>query len=224
MKQYKMVMFDMDGTIVDSFFCHAGCFQRYLEKYGVLMDKNQISKMMGNTMDIIFSNTLPKDKQEEALHGLSDFYRTDIDDLVDDMCIIEGSIETIARIKEKGYLVTLLTNSKKELVERIIERKEIGYLFDMIEPADVDEVDKAMRCKKIFDRFNVQPFEVLYVGDSSHDVALARDVGMTSCLIDNETSWVHHESFSGAFIDPDIAIDHISKVLDIISPDMQNQG
>ena len=216
MKQYKMIMFDMDGTIVDSFFGHADCFKRYLEKFGVEMDRNQISKMMGNTMDIIFANTLPEDKQTEALSGLSDFYRTEIDDLVDDMDIIEGSTETIAQIKEKGYWVTLLTNSKKELVERIIERKKLGQLFDMIKPADVNEVDKVMRCEHIFEHFNVQPNEVLYVGDSSHDVALARDTGMTSCLIDNETSWVHHESFSGAFLEPDISINHISKVLDII--------
>ena len=215
-KRYKMVMFDMDGTLIDSFYFHAKCFQRFLARYGVDLTKEQTAGMMGNTIQTILSNTLPEEMHETALGEMSAFYISDIDDLIDEMQVVRGSIYTVKRIKSMGYFVTILTNSKKEVVEKISDKKGFTETFDMIEGADSDSLNKELRCKKVLNRFNVLPEEVLYVGDSPYDVKLARSVGMKSCLIDNDISWLQHESFSGEYLEPDYIKSDITQILELI--------
>lgn len=216
-RRYRMVMFDMDGTILDSYGLHARCFQRFLKRYGVRLGVDETARLMGNTIKVILSNTLPEQRHETALHELSDFYLTQVDDLVDGVQMISGSVQTITSLKDQGLLVTLLTNSKKELVQRISEKKGFHRLFDMIEAADNGSLGKETRCRGILDRFGILPKDVLYVGDMSHDVALARSTGMTVCLVDNDISWLHHEGLSVEDIRPDIVVSDVSEVPGLIS-------
>lgn len=216
MKRYKMVMFDMDGTLIDSYDFHAKCFQRFLRRYDVAIDEVQKAELIGNTVKVIFTNTLPEELHDIALRELSDFYLSGVDDLIDELEMIEGSLDTLAKIKKKDRVITLLTNSYKELVDRILDRKKLGEMFDMVEAANKESLNKESRCRKILTEYDIVPSDVLYVGDSSHDISLAKTIGMTGCLIYNDFSWLHKECLKVEDLKPDIVIDDISKVLEII--------
>lgn len=216
MKRYKMVMFDMDGTIIDSHTFHAICYQRFMKQRNITMTIEQLKKMMGNTIKTILTNAIHEEQRDEALRDLSKFYLTEVDDLIDQLQIIAGSEQTIAKIKEKGLWVTLLTNSKKELVERIIIKKDFERLFDMVEAADNDSLDKYLRCQKIIKTFQIQPSDILYVGDSQYDVYLAKEIGMTGCLMYNNTSWMSIEGIPLESVSPNIVINDIVKVIDLL--------
>ena len=41
-----MVMFDMDGTLIDSFDFHVKCFQRFLKNFDVNLTTDEVSKLI----------------------------------------------------------------------------------------------------------------------------------------------------------------------------------
>ena len=214
--RYKMVMFDMDGTLIDSFQFHVKCFQRFLMQLGVQLTEKQVGGLIGNTIKKILSGTIPEDRHKEALERLSKFYRNEVDDLINALEMVHGSRETLAKIKEKGLLITLVTNSKKELVDKIALNTEFDVLFDLIRAADSRSLDKSNRCYDVISRYELEPKDVLYVGDTFHDVELAKKMGMTSCLIDNSVSWWRKEFIDLEGMQSDIVVNEITEVLDYI--------
>jgi phosphoglycolate phosphatase len=217
MCKYKMVMFDLDGTIVDSFEFHKVSFQRFLQSFGVALSLDDIGKTIGATLKSILNGTLPQEKHEQALNGLSSFYKNDVDDLIDDLEIIDGSLHVLDYIKSQGVLTTLLTNSKHELVENVIKRKNMGQYFDDVKAADNQSLDKHTRCVKMLERFNVDACDALYVGDLSGDMKLAKQVGMDGCLIKNDYSWINREDIDLDTLDLTYCLSDIKDVISIIS-------
>ena len=50
MQKYKMIMFDMDGTLIDSFVFHQKVFQKLLKHYDMDWSLEEIGGMIGNTL------------------------------------------------------------------------------------------------------------------------------------------------------------------------------
>jgi len=209
-------MFDMDGTLIDSFDFHVKCFQRFLKNFDVNLTTDEVSKLIGNTLKKILNATMREEQHEEALDFLSGFYEKEVDDLINDLQIIDGALHTVNIIREKGIYTTILTNSKKELVENIIKKKDLNRFFDDIKGADNASLDKYTRCDNIIKKFNLDPSDVLYVGDTSHDMILAQKIGMAGCLIDCKYSWIHKEDINVDEVPVVYIVSNIEEILKII--------
>lgn len=212
MYSYDMIMFDMDGTLIDSYDFHTKCFQRFLRRFGVHLSLDEVGELIGNTVKTILNGTLPAEIHDEALQYLSDFYNEDVGDLIEEIDLIENVVETIEDIKSRGIPVCLLSNSKKELVYEIMRRKNLEVLFDEIRGADNDSLDKYDRCRSILGRHGVESRDAMYVGDTSHDMVLADKVGMKGCLILNDYSWIHREKMNISDVKADIIVSDIKDI------------
>ena len=209
-------MFDMDGTLIDSFMFHAKGFQRFLKQYKVDLDLETVGGMIGNTIKVIFDQTLPQETHDEALKDLTRFYMEDADDLIAAIKPVKKAGKTVRRIKAAGLYTALLTNSKEELVAKIVKAKRLKPLFDEIKGADDASLDKTDRCRAMIMRRGLKPEDVLYVGDTSHDILFAKKVGMDSCLILNNVSWIKHEKLDIKQLESNYVVDDIIKVMQII--------
>ncbi|MEX1307923.1 MAG: HAD hydrolase-like protein [Eubacteriales bacterium] len=216
MPKFKMVMFDLDGTLLDSFSFHAKSLQRFLRSFDVRISQEKVGGMIGDTLKSILSSTMPQKKHAEALKKLADFYRYEADDLIEELRFIAGAEETVLRAKEKTEYTALLTNSKKELVYKIIEIKQWDGMFDMVKAADDHSLGKVRRCMDILDAFSLKPQDVLYVGDSVYDIVLAKDIGMYGCLVLNDISWIHKQDWDPNEIQADFTVSQITEVLDLL--------
>ncbi len=103
----------------------------------------------------------------------------------------KGMRETLHLLKERGYTIAVLSDFPLEgklkalgvddVVDVALSSEDIGYL-----KPDPRVFSKLVSC------INLEPQEVLYVGDSYHkDVLGARGVGMHSCLITSSSKKRH---------------------------------
>jgi|GEM_PF-1206343 len=215
-RNFKMIIFDMDGTLLNSFDFHTKCFQQFFHGYDVYLELDTIGRMIGNTIKLIFNQTLPEEVHEDASKELTRFYIEEIDDLIEEVTMIEGALGAVEEVRKKGLYTALLSNSKTELVEKIVSMKGIGQLFDEIKGADDVSLDKVTRCKVMLDNHRLKTEEALYVGDTSHDVVFARAMGMPSCLILNELSWIHKENIDIDRVRSDYVVGDIAQVPNLI--------
>ena len=62
----------------------------------------------------------------------------------------------------------------------------------------------------------MNPSDVLYVGDTSHDMILAQKIGMAGCLIDCKYSWIHKEDIKVDEVPVAYLVSDIKKILAVI--------
>ncbi len=129
----KKLIFDFDGTLVDSMEQWAGQWINILEKYNIVYP-NDIVKIitpLGNagTLDYLINNlglSITKEKAlEEALSYSIPEYTYNIQ-------AKETVTDTLKKLKEKGYSLNVLTASPHVTLDPCLKRNGIYDLFDNV--------------------------------------------------------------------------------------------
>lgn len=130
----KALIFDMDGTLVDSEKVHKKAFLKGLDELGISYDFDDVQKFLLDNEgipDYIFSEEFVKKykldiKAEELVRLKRDFYK----DLIgSDVEAFPGVVDFVKSL-DSSYKLALATSSSVEDMERVL--KKIG-LFDVIE-------------------------------------------------------------------------------------------
>ena len=178
----EAVIFDIDGTIVDSVDLHAKAWQRAFEKFGknILLEaiRSQIGKGADQLLPVYFS------KQELEQFGEAiEIYRGELfkKEYLPKVKGFPKVRELFERIKQKQ--LALASSAKKDELKRY---KEIAQIDDLIESeTSSDNVERSKPCPDIFEAAlkqlgNVIPDKVIVVGDTPYDAAAAAEANLKS--------------------------------------------
>jgi len=190
MKRYDAVLFDLDGTLVDSFAFHSKVIQGFLKTRGYCPPLEQIEKNIGNTIKSVLDGCgVPAAAQQPLIQGLDEYYINSAKDLIGGIHLEKGARELLQRMKEQNIKAGVLTNSKHVLAEMIIRKNGVQQFFVVVDGATDRSLDKQTRCPKILVKLSVAANRCLYVGDTRYDMELARECGMDVCIIRSRIGW-----------------------------------
>ena len=181
MNHYKAVIFDLDGTLLDTLQDLAEGTNYALRVNGLPeRTLDEIWQFVGNGARKLVERAVPKDKEESMLEHV----RQDFDIYYKDHCKdhtkpYPGIIEMLAGLKQNGYLLGVVSNKPDFAVQELIpeyfpktfssvtgERKGIAK-----KPAP-DLIWEAMR------KLRVTKEEAIYIGDSEVDLEAAANAGI----------------------------------------------
>jgi HAD superfamily hydrolase (TIGR01549 family) len=180
----EAVIFDIDGTIVDSVDLHAKAWQRTFAKFGkdILLEaiRSQIGKGADQLLPVYFS------KQElEQFGEAMEIYRGELfkKEYLPKVKGFPKVRELFRRIKQDKKQIALASSAKKDELKRY---KEIAQIDDLIESeTSSDNVERSKPCPDIFEAAlkqlgNVTPDKVIVVGDTPYDAAAAAEANLKS--------------------------------------------
>ena len=180
----EAVIFDIDGTIVDSVDLHAKAWQRTFAKFGknILLEaiRSQIGKGADQLLPVYFS------KQElEQFGEAMEIYRGELfkKEYLPKVKGFPKVRELFRRIKQDKKQIALASSAKKDELKRY---KEIAQIDDLIESeTSSDNVERSKPCPDIFEAAlkqlgNVTPDRVIVVGDTPYDAAAAAEANLKS--------------------------------------------
>lgn len=185
MHQYKLLLFDLDGTLCNTDEMVVQTFFKLYEMYTpkVKRTREEIYYFSGpplkKTMAAEFPN-YPVEEMCEAFISVSKIY---YDQTVTPYA---QEIETLKAFKKAGYLLGVVTNKFNKMLRYSLELCHIKDFFDVIIPADAvaspkpapDGILKAMKI------MNINNFgEVLYIGDNDIDYETATNAGVDTMLV-----------------------------------------
>jgi HAD superfamily hydrolase (TIGR01549 family) len=207
----KLIFFDFDGTILDSWGLIAGVFARVLDEFGVEYGENDI-KMLGMKMVKILgklgvSGDLTKDIGDRFFEYLDDEVReADLKSCV--------SADVLRELKRSFELV-IVSNARREYVELALKRLGFGNLFSRIVGADEEDRDKDEIVVGLIEKLGLNKDEVIYVGDRFSDIRFARRAGVRCVAVSNSCSWSSRKELEreGA----DFLIGNLGELEDVIS-------
>jgi HAD superfamily hydrolase (TIGR01509 family) len=189
------VVFDLDGTLVDTNYLHTLAWSRALTEAGEWAPMNAIHRLIGRGGDQLVPELLGHDCTK-ATEGRASFYR----ELIDEARPFPGASALIRFLRQQGLATALATSSPSDELEPILALLDISEDLDAITTADDVENSKpdpevfgvAMRMARL------DPARTVAVGDSIWDVKAARAAGLACVAVESGGFSAHELSEVGA--------------------------
>ena len=181
--QYKAVIFDLDGTLVDSLADLSDSVNLMLESYG--FPTHEVEKyryFVGNGSKKLMERTLPRDKAasaefvEEALVKYKAIYK---ERLLEKTRPYNGVRELLAELKNRGIPLAVCTNKHNDAALTIVKILFAPGTFEEVlgdRPGFPKKPNPATPLE-IASHLGVKPDEVAYLGDTSVDMETAVHAG-----------------------------------------------
>lgn len=185
----KIVCFDFDGTLADSFPFLIYSFGKIFGKYlGVEMNEALFAKLSGPDERGFLMKEFKDQYKEEYWEEYLDIYRSDANKMIS---LFPGMKEMLFSLKKKGYHLVFLTGRSKETAEISLKDMGIYDLFEAHYSGSIVGCVKAELLNQISNDFKTEPKDILYVGDSVQDIKDSRTAGtnIISVLFSNPTWW-----------------------------------
>ena len=180
--KYKAVIFDMDGTLVDT----VGDLEIYMN---MIFKRYSLPEINSDNINSVTGGTI-KDALEAALANIEknkekiDLYAQELNEEylkkpVIKTCIYEGIDILLEKIKQKKVKIAVFSNKDHELVEKTVHTIFGEKMFDFVRGA-VEGFPKKPDPAGAFlvaEKLGVTPNETLYIGDSDTDAITANSGG-----------------------------------------------
>lgn len=184
-KKFELLVFDWDGTLLDS----AGAI---------------VESIIAACRDL----DLPEPSDERARHviglGLGDALRYAVPDLPEqhypqmvdryrhhylskdhELKLFSGAADLIAELDSAGFLLAVATGKSRLGLDRALKRSGLGAYFKSSRCADeCFSKPHPQMLEELMGEFSVLPSQTLMIGDTTHDLQMARNAGVACLAVD----------------------------------------
>jgi len=183
----QLIVFDLDGTLVDTFDDIAAAANHALAALGrSTLDPALVKSYVGGGGRKLMHRCLgggddaPEDLIDRAFESWRAYY---LDHPVDFSRPYDGVAETLAQLRRMdGLSLAVLSNKADDLVQEILKRLGLAQWFDAIQgeaPSLPKKPDPAL-LRQLMTRFGASADTTLMVGDGEPDMDLARNAGVAA--------------------------------------------
>ncbi|HZQ03496.1 MAG TPA: HAD family hydrolase [Gaiellaceae bacterium] len=208
--RYPVVLFDLDGTVVDSggiilaSMRHAT--RTVLERE--IPDAELMAAVGGPGLEAQMRAFAP-----ERVDELVRVYREHNEPLHEQLECCAGMDDVLVRLKEEGRQLGLVSAKRRRTVELAFAQVPLGHLFDVVVGGDETERQKPAPDPLLLalGRLGAGAAEAAYVGDSPYDMEAARAGGLYAVGV----TWgrIHARA---ALADADVVVESAEELLDVL--------
>lgn len=181
----SLIVFDLDGTLVDSAPDIAFSIDTMLRAMGrVPVGEAQVRGWIGNGISMLVKRSLtlelwPMGVPEDYLQALSKFISVYSENLCVRSALYAGVRESLSTLKTQGYVLACVTNKHSDFAIPLLKKLAIRDYMDYIGCGNQFENFKPHpeSLLRTAQRFDLNPEHCLMVGDSENDVGAARAAG-----------------------------------------------
>jgi HAD superfamily hydrolase (TIGR01509 family) len=176
------VLFDVDGTLIDSNDLHAAAWREAFSHFGVDIPFDEVKQQIGKGGDNLIPTLLPEELVEEK--------QDEIDDFRSELFKRDYLPRAVPFPDVRALMERLYGDGKKIVLASSAKGPEVDYHLELIGAHDLvssttsaDDVEHSKPCPDIFAAALAKvkplgPDEVVVVGDSPYDIEAAKKLGI----------------------------------------------
>ena len=222
--QFKLISFDLDGTLVDSLPDLALSVNSALAEFDLPQASQElVMTWIGNGADILITRALiwakeqsGKTLDEEQIKELKrrfGFYYSE--NLCNVSRLYPHVKETLERLKAQGHILAVITNKPTKHVQPVLAAFGIDHLFsEMLGGQSLPAIKPhPAPLYYLCGKFGLYPKQILFVGDSKNDILAAHAAG---CAVVGLT-YGYNYNIPIAEANPDWVFDDFADILQIVA-------
>ena len=171
----QAVLFDWDGTLVNTAEASYRCYEKLFGSYGIAFDRDAFRRTYSPNWHLTYSALgLAQERWAEADARWLGHY------CEEEVVLIEGAREALLRVREAGVRAGLVTSGDRVRVSRELADLGVAALFEVLVCAE-DTVQRKPHPEALLlalERMRVAPGQAVYIGDSPEDVQMAQAAGV----------------------------------------------
>ena len=181
--RYSLIVFDWDGTIIDSTGTIAECIQRAAGEMGLpVPEEGRARHVIGLGLHDSLRHAVP----ELPASRYTDFvalYRKHFLAREDNMRLFPGMPELLSQLR-KRHVLAIATGKSRRGLERALDAGGLRQYFTASRCGDeTNSKPHPAMLLELMNELNVSQSEALMIGDTSHDLEMARAAGVDALAV-----------------------------------------
>ena len=181
-QQFDLIVFDWDGTLFDSTALIVRCIQSACADIGAAIPSaQQAAYVIGLGLRDALEHAVP-DLPAERYGELAQRYRHHYLASQHQLSLFEGTLEMLRDLKARHHWLAVATGKGRQGLNDALAHSDLAGMFDGTRTADETASKPHPRMLlELIDEFGVCAERTLMIGDTTHDLQLARNAG-TPCV------------------------------------------
>ncbi len=180
---YKAVVFDLDGTLVESKIDYEKMGEQIRDLLGRMgmnehiEDRRKAYRIIKGGAETLLEYGLPEENLAETLEELDNIMNNIELDALPTMALKPNAVETIKALHEQGYRLGICTRSHRHYADKTLEMYDMdGYFHSVVGRDDTDKPKpNAHQLFVAIEQAGATPEETLYIGDTTTDLTTAKN-------------------------------------------------
>jgi phosphoglycolate phosphatase len=198
-RRFDLIVFDWDGTLFDSTALIVRCIQGACADLGLAVPSDErAAYVIGLGLHDALQHAVPG-LSPDRYPDLGRRYRHHYLARQHELVLFDGTLEMLQSLKARNHWLAVATGKSRRGLDEALDTVQLKGLFDGTRTADetAGKPDPLM-LNQLMSEFGVEPERTLMVGDTTHDLQLARNAGAASVGV----SFGAHASETFAALDP----------------------
>ncbi len=180
-KRFDLLIFDWDGTLMDSAGAIASCIQAACADMELPIPSHEAARhVIGLGLREALIHLFP-DLPEARYPVLADHYRRHFLDQDHEILLFEGARELLVELHGDGFRLAVATGKARRGLDRAFSHTGLERYFHASRTADETfSKPHPLMIEELLDELDIAPARALMIGDTSHDLDMARNAGIPS--------------------------------------------
>jgi phosphoglycolate phosphatase len=180
-RRFDLIAFDWDGTLYDSTKVIVRAIQAAVVDVGGRMPTDQAAAyVIGMSLGPALARAAP-DVPPEKYAELGARYRHHYHLHQDDLTLFDGVVPLLQDLKARHHWLAVATGKSRRGLDEVLRSEELHGVFDGSRTADETAGKPHPRMlHELMRQFGTEPERTLMIGDTTHDLQMARNAGCPS--------------------------------------------
>ncbi|MDE1891368.1 MAG: HAD-IA family hydrolase [Betaproteobacteria bacterium] len=175
MKNIKLIVFDWDGTLLDSTYLIASSIQQTCKDLSLPIPTDEQAKFVIGMGLMESINHIVPDLSKHQLPNFIEIFRSHYLPNESKLTLFSGVRELLDQLNLNNKTLAVATGKPRQGLDRSIKHNQLEGVFAISRCADESRAKPHPEMLEyLMDRVGVYPHETLMIGDTTHDLAMAR--------------------------------------------------
>ena len=203
--KYKLVIFDFDGTLADSFPWFIKMMDVVTERFNLTkIDKGNLSELRKlDSLSFLKHLKIPLYK----LPKISTFMRNMMSENIEEIKMFDGIENMFHELKKVGHKIAIVSTNSKENIIKVLGDELINMNDHFV--GGVSVFGKESKLKKVLKFSGIDKKDAIYIGDELRDIQASKKVGMPCGAV----AWGVNDADALAALEPDEMFYEVEQIL-----------